>query len=316
MKFAYLILAHKNPKQLARLVSRLDTKDALFFIHIDQKAAQEPFEQALSEIASARLHFVKERKNIVWGGFNMIRATLNGLKEIAALGETISHVTLMSGQDYPIKTAELYQAFLFQHPQKTFIEYFSMPTPSIAHGGLDRLSYYHLIFTRKLHLAFPLFSFLKVRSAHAKQGKWLLIKRLTDFLPSAKPYPRKFIPSKTPYYGSQWCTLSMEAVKYILGELAKDTRFYNYFKYTHIPDEMFFQSLLLNAEEKAIKENIVNQSLHYINWGATKSDHPNNVGLADIPQMMASEKFIARKFEAENDMTVLNKIDEMLLANK
>jgi hypothetical protein len=312
MKFAYLILAHKNPKQLARLVSRLNTSDALFFIHIDKKTDPKPFEQALSTIHSANWYFVKKRQTIVWGGFNMVRATLNGLKEIVALQEAVSHVTLLSGQDYPIQSAEEYQAYLLQHQHKTFIEYFPIPTIEIAHGGLDRLSYYHIVLTRKLHFALPLISFLKVRSAHAKQGKWLLIKRIVSVLPSAKPYPRKFIPNATPYYGSQWCTLSMEAVKYIVSSLDKDKQFYDYFKYTHIPDELFFQSLLLNAPQKSIRENIINNSLHYINWGNPRTDHPENITLKDMEAILASGKFIARKFEAEDDMKVLDQFDEMI----
>jgi len=38
MKIAYIILAHKNPDQIKRLVLRLNTEGTSFFIHIDKKA--------------------------------------------------------------------------------------------------------------------------------------------------------------------------------------------------------------------------------------------------------------------------------------
>lgn len=89
MKFAYLILVHKNPKQLARLVSRLNTKDALVFIHIDKKVSEEVFEKEIRKLHIKNIHFVKDRKSIVWGGFNMVKAMISGLKELAASEEEI-----------------------------------------------------------------------------------------------------------------------------------------------------------------------------------------------------------------------------------
>lgn len=37
MKHAYLIVAHQYPEQLVRLVDRLQSPDARFYIHIDKK---------------------------------------------------------------------------------------------------------------------------------------------------------------------------------------------------------------------------------------------------------------------------------------
>ncbi|NGY93813.1 beta-1,6-N-acetylglucosaminyltransferase [Bacillus megaterium] len=38
---------------------------------------------------------------------------------------------------------------------------------------------------------------------------------------------------------------------------------YNYFKYVLIPDEIFFQTILLNSK---FKDEIINDNLTYINW--------------------------------------------------
>ncbi|MBN3879805.1 MULTISPECIES: hypothetical protein [unclassified Nostoc] len=42
LKIAYIILAHKYPEQLARLIHQLNTKDVSFFIHIDNFVKQNP----------------------------------------------------------------------------------------------------------------------------------------------------------------------------------------------------------------------------------------------------------------------------------
>ena len=38
MRICYLILCHKNEKQIASLVEQLDDKDVVFCIHVDKKA--------------------------------------------------------------------------------------------------------------------------------------------------------------------------------------------------------------------------------------------------------------------------------------
>ena len=47
MQKNYLILAHKNPEQLCRMIRTLDDGVSTFFIHVDAKVAIEPF-KALS----------------------------------------------------------------------------------------------------------------------------------------------------------------------------------------------------------------------------------------------------------------------------
>jgi hypothetical protein len=49
MRFAYLILAHANPKQLQRLVNRLSHPCVDFYIHIDLKIAIQNFQPLLEQ---------------------------------------------------------------------------------------------------------------------------------------------------------------------------------------------------------------------------------------------------------------------------
>ena len=48
MTFAYLILAHKNPKQLERLVRNLLADNVFVFVHIDEKTNETPFVELLT----------------------------------------------------------------------------------------------------------------------------------------------------------------------------------------------------------------------------------------------------------------------------
>src|SRR5471030_579261 len=111
MKLAHLILAHNEPKQLERLVTRLAHPDATVYIHLDKKTDIIPFAH-LKEYEN--VVFVKDRVKVYWGTYNIVDATLNGFKEIISSGHRYDHINLLSGQDYPLKSQQHIHDFLSQ----------------------------------------------------------------------------------------------------------------------------------------------------------------------------------------------------------
>ena len=100
MRVAYLILAHANPKQLQRLVNRLSHTSVDFYIHIDLKVAIQSFKPLMQQ---PNTFFVKNREKVRWGAYSIVQATVNGFEQIIASGINYQHITLLSGQDYPLK---------------------------------------------------------------------------------------------------------------------------------------------------------------------------------------------------------------------
>jgi hypothetical protein len=69
---AYLIFAHKNLDQLPRLIDRLDTGAASFFLHIDRKTDTTSYQGELGKLASLpNVHFVP-RHHCPWAAFKGI----------------------------------------------------------------------------------------------------------------------------------------------------------------------------------------------------------------------------------------------------
>ena len=101
VKLAYLIIAHHQPKHLARLIRVLDDQHSFFFIHIDKKSPLAPFKAALPE--RENLVFVQERIEVEWAKVSMVEATLNSMRAAVASGHAFKYYTLLSGSDYPIK---------------------------------------------------------------------------------------------------------------------------------------------------------------------------------------------------------------------
>ena len=105
MKIAHLILAHKNPAQLERLLDVLDHPDFTFFIHLDKKTDITAFKYLGKR---KNILFVKKRAKINWAGYGTIQATLNGFLEI--IPGNYDYINVISAQDFPIKPANyIYQ---------------------------------------------------------------------------------------------------------------------------------------------------------------------------------------------------------------
>jgi hypothetical protein len=73
---------------------------------------------------------------------------------------------------------------------------------------------------------------------------------------------------------------------------------------------MFFQTILLNSRSEEIRTNIVNNCLRFVDW-----DNPNPATPATLTEtyfqlLNNSKSLFARKFDAQIDATILDKIDE------
>ena len=65
LKFAYLVIAHNEPKIFATLVSLLDDERNDIYVHVDQKADISRFKACRP--TKSNLYFV-ERQRVYWGG--------------------------------------------------------------------------------------------------------------------------------------------------------------------------------------------------------------------------------------------------------
>ena len=81
MKITYLILAHRYPEQLYRLVDRLNCSGVNFLIHIDKKVEDKIFEQITNKLEPLGNVFFIKRYKCFWGGFGIVQATYQGLQE-------------------------------------------------------------------------------------------------------------------------------------------------------------------------------------------------------------------------------------------
>lgn len=275
---AHFILVHAHPEQLTRLINRLNYQDTVFFIHVDLKSDINSFELPLANYPN--VYFVKNRVDIQWATYSMVEATVNGFKEIVESGINIEYVNLLSAQDYPIKSLKDFHNFLKQNPGKAFMH--CLDVASEWTEAISRVQEYHFN-----HWNFP--------------GKFK-VQNFVNFIMPKRKMPEGLIPVGR----SQWFTISLKHVVFLIKRLEASPKIVQFFRYSWAPDELVFQTLLFNS---SFKNDIVGNNLRYIDWSEGQKN-PKMLTKDDFNLFMESEKFFARKFAPNAE--VLDMIDKAI----
>ena len=302
MQKNYLILAHKNPLQLSRMIERLDDGASKFFIHLDAKTPIEPFAACLG---GGHIRFIEPRERCVWGDFSIVRATIH-LMEAASKEQGI--FILMSGQDYPIQSQGYINAFLESNKGFDFIEIEPLEEKWKPKMVKDKLEHYHILHSEErghsnCYAPFAHCSvFQKLRTlTHLLKGRLSLKNfRLLCSL------PKRVAPFGRQYAGSQFWAFS-ERTFYVMLHYIREHKvaLEEYYKYTSSPDEIYFHSVLMHlvAKDSTIK---LKEQITYVNYF-----RKNNVFITEDSDKLTSAKgkLFARKFDTDIDIEILNKLD-------
>ena len=302
MQKNYLILAHKNPLQLSRMIERLDDGASKFFIHLDAKTPIESFTTCLE---GAHIRFIEPRERCVWGDFSIVRATIH-LMEAASKEQGV--FILMSGQDYPIQSQGYINAFLENNKGFDFIEIEPLEEKWKPKMVKDKLEHYHILHSEErghsnCYAPFAHCSvFQKVRTlTHLLKGRLSMKNfRLLCSL------PKRVAPFERQYAGSQFWAFSERTFYGVLHYIREHkAALEEYYKYTSSPDEIYFHSVLMDlvAKDSTIK---LKDPITYVNYF-----RKNNVFVTEDFDKLTSEKgkLFARKFDTDIDIEILNKLD-------
>lgn len=302
MNLAYLILAYKNPEQLGRLVRRLDDKNVRFFIHIDKKQAIEPFKKAVEGL-KRKVTFVK-RERSAWGSYATVKATLNGFEAIAQDSKHHDRIVLMSGLDYPLKTNEEIREFFGVNWEKNFIDHTPMPYKNWEQGGFPRIEKYYFYVRNKI-FEYPM---------NPQQPS--LLRTCLDKAFRLVLSPKRKFPSKIkPYRGEQYFAINRMAMLAILEYVKEHPEIIKAYRHTMAPDEMFFQTVLMNCGKEHVINSLDSEVVLHLRWPKEHSAHPVHFTEKDLKELanLGAHKLFGRKFDTEVDAKILDLIDENLL---
>jgi len=302
MQKNYLILAHKNPLQLSRMIERLDDGASKFFIHLDAKTPIEPFAACLE---GGHIRFIEPRERCVWGDFSIVQATIRLME---AASEEQGLFILMSGQDYPIQSQGYINAFLESNKEFDFIEIEPLEEKWKPKMVKDKLEHYHILHSEErghsnCYAPFAHCSvFQKLRTlTHLLKGR--LSQKNFRLLCSL---PKRVAPFERQYAGSQFWAFSERTFYAVLNYIREHkAALEEYYKYTSSPDEIYFHSVLMDlvAKDSTIK---LKEQITYVNYF-----RKNNVFVTEDFEKLSSAKgkLFARKFDTDIDIEILNKLD-------
>ena len=280
MRVAHLILTYTDPYQTEKMIRHMAHSDFDFYIHVDKKFDIDPH-LYLQDIPN--VYFINNRMDVKWAGFNTVLATFGCIKEIVGTGINYDFINFLSGQDYPLKSAEELRDFFFQNRGKEFLSYRDIKND--WKEGLVRMQKYYL----------TNFSF---------KGKDQLEKIINFFMPARKiPYDLH------PYGKSMFWMLSPDAAMYVAQRVQNDLKLVDFFSLCWGSDEFVFQTILLNSP---YKDNVVNNNYRYIDW-SKGGPNPKVLDVDDFSSIKKSNMLFARKLRLPQSQTLINMIDTHLL---
>ncbi|OGW75696.1 MAG: hypothetical protein A2Z72_03210 [Omnitrophica bacterium RBG_13_46_9] len=280
MKIAYLILAFKNPDQVARLVTRLNNENTFFMVHYDKKSPLHEYRRLVDCLRHlSNVHFM-ERYKTYWAHFSNLYVQLRGIEEIIEKRIPFDYLTYTTGQDYPIKPSQEILDFLEKNDKKLFLRCY--PISAIwGAGGWSRIERYHI-----------------------------RIPGIPRFLYRV-PFLKRRLPKGYEFFGgSAYWWFTKECIQYIHNHIRENPSFLDFFKYGRSVVEIFFHTVVLNSP---FKKSVVNDDLRYIVWPWKGSPHPVTFDKSHFEKIARSPKLFARKFDMRLYPEILDMIDKELL---
>jgi Core-2/I-Branching enzyme len=294
MNLVYLVVSHRGPDQVLRLVRALrESPSATVVVRHDQRHSR------LDAAALERAGAVALSVDIVveWGGWSHLRMLLGALARIVAEHDP-DWVVVLSGQDYPLRPLDEVEHRLATAGRDAFLAAaWELPTdtlpPPPAEEFFLRYAYLHLRTPLRLpYLPGRLKPVVYVRETPRRLG----IRR-----------PRlPFGEAMQCWVSSDWPTLNRRALETVLRTAREERRLIRHYRRTVAPAESFFATALMNDRRLSVSGEDSRVARF-----SPQSPHPDVLTSKDLDELTASGAQFARKFDSQVDERVLDRLDEV-----
>ena len=297
MNHAFLIMVHKEPDLLCRLVNKLYADNHFFYIHVDKKSEKERVSNKALQVLinKAKVRYVKSLIDVKWGGVSMIYATLDLLKNVINDNSIqINYIHLISGQDYPIVKSNVFDKYFEDSNSKGWMSYDEK-------------------WSKTCYLRLNIWHFNEFINTKNKMQYFVLrvINKIQRILFNYKIYLRKQFPLPI-YAGSQWFSLDIELTRYVLKFINNNPWYLKRFNKSLCADELFFHCILFNSK---YKDKIIHNNFRYIDWSEGLNS-PKTLKSEDFEKIIHSDCVLARKFSIKESDELLLNLDRYIDSSK
>lgn len=276
-KHAFLIIAHNEFEVLQKLIDALDDTRNDIYVHIDGKIKNVPKLEAVH----SHLNILKNRIKVIWGDVTQIACEIRLMEEAVYSGNVYAFYHIISGVHYPLISNRKLSDFFEPYTGKSVLQCMDSSIQEVE----MRLGKFHFFL-----------GYFNSRFALIRKVSRIL---WVAFLSVEK---RMKINRDCSYQGgkaSNWCSLSNEAVHFILSDKEKILK---RFGKTFCADEFFVPSVIKEHHlpvvysDKLLYANFV----HYT---------PKVLTINDYDALMKSGCLFARKITSDN-MELINRISD------
>lgn len=218
------------------------------------------------------------------GGAEHLLAILDLLKK--SLEHDWTYVHLISGEDYPSKNIVYIDSFFDK--QENIYSGYSLITGK-EHHAYRRYAYY-----------WPYTYF----SMNYKNSLVRCLNLAIVGLQVACPFMNKkhIGEFKKIYWGFIWGSYPRKAMEYVLDYLSAHPEFMKDLKWCKIPEELCFQTILMNSK---FKEKMIDDNLRFWNMKRGDGSGPAYLQMDDMKELISSNAIFCRKLDAESDFAYM-----------
>ena len=286
---AYVVLSHQHPEQVLRLTRTLrrGSPESTIVLHHDDRRTRVD-EAALRALNVTR---VLPPSPVSWGGPTQLDAFLRGLQ--TALRADFDWLTVLSGQDYPLRPLAEIERGWRESGVDGFVESVPVEPPPWTRAGADEFARRYFYRYRQVRPPGR-----ALRRVVAAARPLLALREMPWGTLLGVRHRGPGVPVRR---GGDWLTLSRRAVEVVTGGALVD-----HYRRTILPTESLPHTAL-----HAAGLPLSGDTRRYTAW-APGAAHPAMLGSGDLDAILASGADFARKFAPEDP--VLDELDRVVFA--
>lgn len=294
MRIAHLILAHTDPRHIARLIKRVSTFSDVF-VHIDAEADINSFLSEAGEVENC--FWIQKRVHCSWGGWNAVIAEIE-LIRFALRQNDYDRLVFLQGADYPLKSNRRIEKFYRKYPDVEFIRaccctgvkspyFYEKCRYFLFYNNVNRLKTLANLITLNFHL--------KLHSGYIREKG------------------RKY---KVYWGGAQWA-LTGDCAKYVVEFYDTHKLFNHWFLHAFPADELYFTTVVMNSPfrnatshhgPEPAEKGLVNwRNLHYFEYPPGKI---KVLSEEDYGMLKKRPELYVRKVTTEDSSSLLDLLDQ------
>ncbi|MCJ8281972.1 MAG: N-acetylglucosaminyltransferase [Rivularia sp. ALOHA_DT_140] len=301
MKVCYLIMSHKNPEQIYRLIHTIKTYSPNSYILLRHNPIYCKLDiSKLTKYSGIDIQFVTAER----GNFSLLANYISAINWILKNNLDFDWFINLSAQDYPTQSLEKLEILLSTTQYDGFLLFFKVFSPE-SHWNFKESCDRYLYRYRNLVLPSWIKSILKIIK---------VVNYLQPFFRINFSYGLKFGTRAKPifnhnfscYGGAFFSILSKNCIQYLHDFYQNNPHIVEYYKHVLLPDESFIQTILVNSK----KFNLKNECKTYSDFHHSSHGHPEILTENYYHLIKQDKYYFARKFDTKINSKILDALDQ------